>query len=151
MFAYCPCSELFLFSFFFLFSSFLQVMVLPRVCTLLVLASLLPLEQGFYVPGVAPVDFKIGDVIDVKVGFCKILKLNLKNFKKKNTIFSKAENELRKFSHFTKKLIPNSLSGHKTNFIEQHHAVRVLLASLLQTSQRRHPIQIGEPRRSNAR
>uniref|UniRef100_A0A8R1EE66 Uncharacterized protein n=1 Tax=Caenorhabditis japonica TaxID=281687 RepID=A0A8R1EE66_CAEJA len=41
-------------------------MFLLRVGTLLVLATLVPLEQGFYVPGVAPVDFKVGDVIDVK-------------------------------------------------------------------------------------
>ncbi|CAL2029197.1 hypothetical protein CAEBREN_15269 [Caenorhabditis brenneri] len=41
-------------------------MTISRVCTLLVLAIIIPLEQGFYVPGVAPVDFKAGDIIDVK-------------------------------------------------------------------------------------
>lgn len=28
---------------------------------------ILPLQNGFYVPGVAPIEFKIGDFIDVRV------------------------------------------------------------------------------------
>lgn len=38
-----------------------------NVVFLLILLSLnVPLEQGFYVPGVAPVEFKVGDAIEVK-------------------------------------------------------------------------------------
>ena len=33
----------------------------------LLLLVLCPLEQGFYVPGVAPVEFKKGDSIEVRV------------------------------------------------------------------------------------
>ncbi|KAK6727638.1 hypothetical protein RB195_005372 [Necator americanus] len=37
-----------------------------RLLSIIVFLGLLPLEQGFYVPGVAPVEFRSGDPIEVK-------------------------------------------------------------------------------------
>ncbi|VDM28963.1 unnamed protein product [Toxocara canis] len=36
------------------------------IIVVLFINGLVPLEQGFYVPGVAPVEFKINDPIEVK-------------------------------------------------------------------------------------
>lgn len=47
-----------------------------RLWSVIVFLGLLPLEQGFYVPGVAPVEFKSGDPIEVKVSICFCFELN---------------------------------------------------------------------------
>lgn len=45
---------------------------------ILLLCSLFRIEQGFYVPGVAPVEFKIGDPIEVKVSLSSLFVLSLR-------------------------------------------------------------------------
>lgn len=44
-----------------------------RLLTVLLFLGVFPLEQGFYVPGVAPVEFRSGDPIEVKVSAAVIV------------------------------------------------------------------------------
>lgn len=37
----------------------------------MLISGLIPFEKGFYVPGVAPVEFRVGDPIEVKV--CRLV------------------------------------------------------------------------------